>query len=91
MDLNFENGFLLQYYYDREDHEKERIAKMWKNFQNYYTKKYKFIDLPIMEAILLREFNATVQRFADKDHDDDQYFVRFKTQEDYTYFLLRFS
>jgi hypothetical protein len=34
---------------------------------------------------LLTEFNAKAQRYAGDDDDDDQWFVRFNTPEDYTF------
>jgi hypothetical protein len=89
MDLNFENGFWLPTGFPEEN--ELAVDNMWKNFKKYCTENYKFVDSPIMHGILLRKFNACVQTFADEDHDDDQYFVRFNTPEDYTFFVMRFG
>jgi len=59
---------------------------MWKNFATYCKSKGAF-----SEVVLLTEFNAKAQRYAGDDDDDDQWFVRFNTPEDYTFFVMRFA
>jgi hypothetical protein len=82
MDLNFENGFWIpQNWIDSTN-------TMWKNFATYCKSKGEF-----NEVVLLTEFNAKAQRYAgnDEDGDEDQWFVRFNTPEDYTFFVMRFA
>ena len=83
IDLDFENGFWLpQDWNDRNS----TSDNMWKNFSKYCREKGSF-----NEVVLLTEFNAKAQRYAGDDDDDDQWFVRFNTPEDYTFFVMRFA
>jgi len=85
IDLNFKNGFWIpQDWQDR----KSTSYSIWRNFNAYCRSKGDF-----NEVILLTEFNAKAQRYTgdDEDGEDDQWFVRFNTPEDYTFFIMRFS
>jgi hypothetical protein len=85
IDLDFENGFWIDNDWSRAD---KASHAMWINFQVYCRGKGEF-----NEVVLLTEFNAKAQRYAgeDEEGDDDQWFVRFNTPEDYTYFVMRFA
>jgi len=83
INLDFENGFWIPL--DWIDRNSESNS-MWKNFATYCKSKGEF-----NEVVLLTEFNAKAQRYAGDDDDDDQWFVRFNTPEDYTFFVMRFA
>jgi alkyl hydroperoxide reductase subunit AhpC len=84
LNLDFENGFWIPVNW----HENDASYIMWQNFRNYCRDKGEF-----NEIVLLTEFNAKAQRYAgdEEDGDDDQWFVQFKTPEDYTFFVMRFA
>ena len=82
LDLDFENGFWLAD--DWKDNNASGI--MWRNFRNYCRSKGEF-----NEIVLLTEFNAKAQRYTGDDDDDDQWFVKFATPEDYSFFVMRFA
>jgi len=80
LDLNFENGFWISTdWIDATD-------TMWKNFKTYCKSKGNN-----NEVVLLTEFNAKAQRYVGDDDEDDQWFIRFNTPEDYTFFVMRFG
>ena len=84
LDLNFENGFWLP---DSWRYEDNASGIMWNNFCAYCQTKGEY-----NEVVLLTEFNAKAQRYADDaEGDDDQWFVRFNTPEDYSFFVMRFG
>lgn len=86
LDLDFENGFWLpdSWRYETID---EPAVVMWNNFRAYCRSKGEY-----NEVVLLTEFNAKAQCYAGEyDGDDDQWFVRFATPEDYTFFVMRFG
>ena len=83
IDLNFENGFWIPLDWNDRNSDSDN---MWKNFNKYCREKGSF-----NEVVLLTEFNAKAQRYAGDDDDDDQWFVRFNTPEDYTFFVMRFG
>ena len=86
MNLDFENGFWLPDSWRYEDIDEPAVF-MWRNFCAYCRTKGDF-----NEVVLLTEFNAKAQRYArDAEGDDDQWFVRFNTPEDYTFFVMRFG
>jgi hypothetical protein len=78
--LDFTNGFWIPHNWS------DSTNVMWKNFATYCKSKGAF-----NEVVLLTEFNAKAQRYAGDDDDDDQWFVRFNTPEDYTFFVMRFA
>jgi len=80
INLDFENGFWIPHNWT------DSTNTMWKNFTTYCKSKGEF-----NEVVLLTEFNAKAQRYAGDDDDDDQWFVRFNTPEDYTFFVMRFA
>ena len=83
IDLDFQNGFWIPLdWIDRNS----TSDNMWKNFNKYCRGKGEF-----NEVVLLTEFNAKAQRYAGDDDDEDQWFVRFNTPEDYTFFVMRFA
>jgi hypothetical protein len=85
MDLNFENGFWLPTGFPEEN--ELAVDNMWKNFKKYCSSTGNYT-----EWVLSEEFNAIAHCFADdNDLDNYQWFVRFKTAEDYTYFVMRFG
>jgi len=85
MDLNFENGFWLPTGFPEEN--ERAVDNMWKNFKKYCDSTGNYT-----EWVLSKEFNAIAQCFADDDNFDNyQWFVRFKTTEDYTFFVMRFG
>jgi hypothetical protein len=80
LDLKFENGFWIPHNWT------DPSNAMWKNFKIYC--KSKGINNAV---ILLTEFNAKAQRYTGDDDVDDQWFIRFNTPEDYTFFVMRFA
>jgi hypothetical protein len=86
IDLDFKNGFWIDNDWSKVD--RKASHAMWLNFQVYCRGKSEF-----NEVVLLNEFNAKAQRYAgvDEEGDDDQWFVRFNTPEDFTYFVMRFA
>jgi len=83
IDLDFTNGFWIP----NSWHEKKsESGTMWRNFAAYCQSKGAF-----NEVVLLTEFNAKAQRYAGDDDGDDQWFVRFNTPEDYTFFVMKFA
>lgn len=80
LDLDFKNGFWIPHDW------KDPSNAMWKNFHNYCRSKGKY-----NEVVLLTEFNAKAQRYVGDDDVDDQWFIRFNTPEDYTFFVMRFA
>ena len=84
INLDFKNGFWLADDWKDDDN---ASSFMWRNFCAYCRPKGEF-----NEVVLLAEFNAKAQQYAgDADGDDDQWFVQFKTPEDYTFFVMRFA
>lgn len=83
LDLDFENGFWIPHHWPDRD---STSYSIWKNFSQYCREKGSF-----SEVVLLTEFNAKAQRYAGDDDDDDQWFVRFNTPEDYTFFIMKFA
>lgn len=80
LDLDFENGFWISTDWT------DSTDTMWKNFKTYCKSKGNN-----NEIVLLTEFNAKAQRYVGDDDEDDQWFIRFNTPEDYTYFVMRFG
>jgi len=90
LDLDFENGFWVPDTWVDDD--ERGVITMWRNFRSYCYEKDKNMDKLDVDATLFYDFNATAQRFAgDDDGDDEQWFIKFKTREDYTYFVMRFA
>jgi len=85
MDLNFKNGFWIPDNYPEKG--ERSLFDMWENFRNYCRNKGSFLEI-----VLLTEFNAIAQCYTgNEEGDDNQWFIKFKTAEDYTYFVMRFS